>query len=139
MTGDYKVVKAKIVTTGRTIPEIREENKGQGMTYRDFENLKKAYDVFADAVAVFRLWEHEGFETAYLAGWDQAYDGQIMMAMYYAEQTNPFQDIYKRNFERFETDWKADTYDTSCAFALSQKDIEIIETLKEVGERNEAN
>lgn len=134
MSTDYKVIKAKIVTGGRTIPEIREENKGQGMTYRDFENMKRAYDLFDGAIAVFRQWEHDEYESCYLAGWDEANDSQIMMGMYYAEQTNPFQVTYKNDFDAFREDWQSGKYDTMCAFALDQNDIEVLEILKEAGE-----
>ncbi|WP_010498582.1 hypothetical protein [Paenibacillus elgii] len=129
----FKVIKGRVVTGGRTIPEIREANSGQGMTYRDFENMQKAYDHLNGAEAIFRLWASDGFESYYLAGWEKEYDEQIMMGMYYAEQTNPFQDEYKNNLEGFIADWKANKYDPMCAFALSPGDVETIEVLKEAG------
>jgi hypothetical protein len=134
MSTDYKVIHGRINTKGRTIPEIRIANKGQEMNYRDFENLQKMYEVLDGAEAVFRLWERDEFKAHHLAGWDKQYDQQIMMGMYYAEQTNPFQELYKNNFAQFEADWKADEYDTTCAFALYQGDVETIQVLKEAGE-----
>lgn len=130
---EFKVIKGKIVTGGRTIPEIREANKGQGMTYRDFENMQKAYEHFNGAEAVFRLWAHDEFESHYLAEWDSKHDEQIMMGMYYAEQLNPFQDQYKNNLDGFIVDWKAQKYDPMCAFALNPGDVEVIAILKEAG------
>jgi len=131
---DCKVVKGKIVTGGRTIPQIREANKGQGLTYRDFENMQKAYEQFDGAVAVFRLWAYSDFESYYLAGWDEEYDEKIMMGMYYSEQTNPFQTIYRNNLELFIADWKANEYDPLCAFCLNLDDVEEIEVLQEARE-----
>lgn len=40
-----KVIRCRLKTGGKTIQEIREKNKGQGMVYRDFENIKKTYDI----------------------------------------------------------------------------------------------
>lgn len=129
-----KVVKGKIITGGRTIAQIREENKGQGLTYRDFENMQEAYEQFDGAIAVFRLWAYSNFDSYYLAGWEQEYDEQIMMGMYYAEQTNPLQTKYKNNLELFIADWKANEYDPLCAFALNKGDVEEIEVLQEASE-----
>ena len=39
-----KVIRCRLKTGGKTIREIREKNKGQGMVYRDFENIKKTID-----------------------------------------------------------------------------------------------
>lgn len=133
MSTDYKVILGRINTKGRTIPEIRVANKGQGMNYHDFENLQKMYEVLNGAEAVFRIWERDEFKAHHLAGWDKQFDHQIMMGMYYAEQTNPFQQGYKNNFAQFEADWKADEYDASCAFALFPSDVETIKILKEAG------
>lgn len=134
MKTDYKVIKGKIVTGGRTIDEIREANKGQGLTEDDFECMKRAYDLFDGAVAVFRLWAHDEFESCYLAGWSEEYDEKIIKGMYYAEQTNPFEQEYKNNFDQFEEDWKAGNFDPMCAFSLNKGDVEVIEILKEAGE-----
>lgn len=134
MKTDYKVIKGKIVTGGRTIDEIREANKGQGMTESDFECMQRGFESFNGAVAVFRLWAHDEFESYYLTGWAKKCDEQIMRGMYYFEQCNPFQEEYKNNFDQFEADWKANDYDPMCAFALSERDVEVIQILKEAGE-----
>ncbi len=131
---DFKVIRGKFITGGRTIPEIREESKGQGMTYRDFENIQKAYDHFDGAIAEFRMWAYDEFESRYLAGWEDQYDEQIMMGMYYAEQTNPFQQGYKNNLDGFIDDWKAGRYEPATAFAMNPKDVETLEVLREAVE-----
>ena len=48
-----KVIRCRLKTGGKTIQEIREKNKGQGMVYRDFENIKKTYDVLDGVVFFF--------------------------------------------------------------------------------------
>ena len=35
-----KVVRCRLKTGGKSIPQIREECRGQGLTYRDFENIR---------------------------------------------------------------------------------------------------
>ncbi|GIP17791.1 hypothetical protein J40TS1_34330 [Paenibacillus montaniterrae] len=126
MGNDHKIIKGKIVTGGRSIEQIREANKGQNMSEEDFQNIQKAYDHFNGVIALFRLLKIPHSKTYYLAGWEQAYDEQIMLGMFYAEQANPFQDIYKDDLDLFRKDWQARDYDTRCAFALIEKDIEII-------------
>ncbi|MNW02557.1 hypothetical protein D3C71_1983650 [compost metagenome] len=98
--------------------------------------MQKAFEHFDGVESVFRLWDHDNFNTCYLAAWDKQYDDQIMKAMYYAEQTNPFQDQYRDNEAAFEKDWRNDDFDTACAFALTPADIEVIEILKEAGGEN---
>ena len=44
----YKLteVKARLHTGGKTVDEIRERYTGQGLTYRNFESLRRAFDLF---------------------------------------------------------------------------------------------
>lgn len=41
-----KVVLCRLHMAGKTIQQIREECAGQGMTYRDFENIQRANEYF---------------------------------------------------------------------------------------------
>lgn len=135
MSENYKVIKGKIVTGGRTIEQIREANKGQGMSEEELENILKAYNSFNGAEALFRLWKIDEYESYYLIGCDMDFEEQIMLGMYYAEQCNPFQETYYNNLELFKSDWQAGVYDPQCAFALSENDIEIIQNITEAGEK----
>lgn len=130
---EYKLIKGKIVTGGRSIEKIREANKGQNMSEEDFQNIQKAYEQFNGATAIFRIWQIDDYKVYYLSGWDKENDQKIMMGMYYAEQCNPFQDIYKNDLEKFKIDWVSGEYDTQGAFVLDEKDIEVIQILAEAG------
>lgn len=55
-----KVIRCRLKTGGKTIQEIREKNKGQGMVYRDFENIKKTYDILDGVVLLLSLWDYIG-------------------------------------------------------------------------------
>lgn len=125
----YKAIKGRFKTGGRTIQQIKDSNRCQGMTCRDFENMRRAYDVFDGAIAIFLVRERDEFKSFIMAVWDDEFDHQIMMAMYYTEQTNPFNRVYKDNFAVFEEDWKDNEYDSQCAYAFRQGDIEVIETI----------
>lgn len=130
---DLKIVKGKIVTGGRTIPQVANQFEEQRLTLHELENLRKAYDHFDGAVAVFRLWAYSNFDSFYPYAWEDQYDEQFMMGMYHSEQVNPFQDQYRDNLEGFIADWKAGEYDPMAAFSLNSDDVEVIEVLKEAG------
>jgi len=54
----YKLteVKARLHTGGKTVDEIRERYTGQGLTYRDFESIQRAFDLFdGQELSLFRI------------------------------------------------------------------------------------
>lgn len=51
-----KVIRCRLKTGGRTIEEIRERYKGQGLTYRDFENIQRANEEFNGLVVLLFLY-----------------------------------------------------------------------------------
>ena len=67
-----KVIRCRLKTGGKTIQEIREKNKGQGMVYRDFENIKKTYDVLDGVVLLLSLWAYDMHASYHLHNWDPA-------------------------------------------------------------------
>ena len=125
-----KIIKGRLKTGGKTIAEIREQNKGQGLTYRDFENMQKAYEQFDGLVIYLSLWEYDNYGSYHLYGWDDEAEERMMMGMYYAEQTNPFPQ-YIGKFEEFVADWKAKEYDPGCVFCFELSDVEELEVVKE--------
>jgi len=125
-----KVIKGRIKTGGKTIAEIREQNKGQGLTYRDFENIQKAYEQFDGLVIYLSIWDYDNYSSYHLHGWDNEADERMMTGMYYAEQTHP-QPQYKNRLEEFVADWKAKEYDPGCAFCFELSDVEELEILHE--------
>lgn len=133
MTYQPKVIRCRLKTGGKSIEEIREKNKGQGMTYRDFENIKKTYDVLDGIVLLLSLWDYDNYGSYHLHNWDPADDERMMMAFYHAEQYHPFRDMrpYRNDYEAFKADWTAGTYDPGSAFTFDPADVEEIEVLCE--------
>ena len=50
-----KVVRCRLKTGGKSIPQIREECRGQGLTYRDFENIQRSNEEFDGLVVLLSL------------------------------------------------------------------------------------
>lgn len=125
-----KVIKCRLKTGGKTIEEIREKNRGQGLTYRDFENIQRAYEQFNGVVLYLSLWDYDNYESYHVSGWDDEVDEKMMMGVYYAEQTHPFP-RYKDKLQEFITDWKAKRYDPGCAMCFDKEDVEELEVIRE--------
>lgn len=50
-----KVIRCRLKTGGKSIPQIREECRGQGLTYRDFENIQRSNEEFDGLVVLLSL------------------------------------------------------------------------------------
>ena len=105
-----KVVRCRLKTGGKSIPKIREECRGQGLTYRDFENIQRSNEEFDGLVVLLSLWAYDNHASYHLHNWDPADDERMMMAIYYAEQVHPFP-RYKNDLVKFKADWAAQAYD----------------------------
>ena len=105
-----KVVRCRLKTGGKSIPQIREECRGQGLTYRDFENIQRSNEEFDGLVVLLSLWAYDNHASYHLHNWDPADDERMMMAIYYAEQVHPFP-RYKNDLVKFKADWAAQAYD----------------------------
>ena len=124
-----KCVRCRLKTGGKSIEQIRERFKGQGLTYRDFENLQKMYDFFDGVIAVFSLLDWDAQASYHLSYWFPDYDEQVMMGVYYAEQGHPFP-RYKNNFDKFQKDWRAGEYDFGeASLVFPPEDVEEIEEI----------
>lgn len=130
MSYQPKIIKCRLKTGGKSIEEIRERHTGQGLTYRDFENMQRANEAFDGVVLFLSLWDYDKHADYHMHGWEQEQDKKIMMAMYYAEQTHPFPQ-YKDKLEDFQKAWKAEEYDPGCAFIFDPRDVEEIEVIQE--------
>lgn len=104
-----KVVRCRLHTGGKTIQEIRERYTGQGMTYRDFEDIQRADEAFDGLVVLLSLWAYDNHDSYHLHNWDPTDDERMMMGIYYSEQVHPYP-RYKKDLEKFKTDWAAGTY-----------------------------
>lgn len=125
-----KVIRCRLKTGGRTIDELRERYKGQGLTYRDFENIQRANEEFNGLVVLLSLWAYDNHESYHLHNWDPVDDERMMMALYYSEQVHPYP-RYKNDLEKFKTDWAGQTYDPGAVFCFPPEDVEEIEVLCE--------
>lgn len=100
-----KVVRCRLKTGGKSIEQIKESHKGQGLVYRDFESLQQMYDAFSGLVVELSLWKYDNHESYHLKSWKPEDDKKVMMGVYYAEQTHPFP-RYKNDFEKFKAVWE---------------------------------
>ena len=125
-----KVVRCRLHTGGKTIQEIRERYTGQGMTYRDFEDIQRADEAFDGLVVLLSLWAYDNHDSYHLHNWDQADDERMMMGIYYSEQVHPYP-RYKKDLEKFKADWVAGTYDPAGVLCFRPEDVEELEVLCE--------
>lgn len=125
-----KVARCRLKTGGKSIQEIRERYTGQGMTYRDFENIQRANEEFDGLVVLLSLWAYDDHTSYHLHNWDPADDEKMMMALYYSEQVHPIH-RYKNDLDKFKADWAALTYDPAGVLTFPREDVEEIETLCE--------
>ena len=79
-----KVVRCRLKTGGKSIPRIREECRGQGLTYRDFENIQRSNEEFDGLVVLLSLWAYDNHASYHLHNWDPADDERMMMALTFA-------------------------------------------------------
>lgn len=125
-----KIIKCKLKTGDKTIPEIKERYKGQGLVYRDFENIQRANEEFDGAILYLSLWDYDDYESYHIHDWNKEMDGKMMMGIYYAEQTHPFP-RYKGKLEEFISDWKSNKYDPGCSMCFDKEDVEELEVVQE--------
>lgn len=126
-----KVVRCRLKTGDKSIDQIRESCKGQGLVYRDFENLKKMNDAFSGLVVELSLWEYDNHESYHLDSWKPEDDERVMMGIYYAEQLHPFP-RYKNALEKFKQDWEAKKYHyDGASLVFPPSDVEELETICE--------
>lgn len=125
-----KVVRCRLKTGGKSIQEIRERYTGQGMTYRDFENIQRANEEFDGLVVLLSLWAYDDHTSYHLYNWDPADEEKMMIALYYSEQVHPIP-RYKNDLDKFKADWAAKTYDPAGVLTFPREDVEEIKTLCE--------
>ena len=130
MTYQPKVVRCRLKMGGKSIEEIRARYTGQGMTYRDFEDIQRANEQFDELKVFLSLWEYDKREYYHLYSWDKADDEKMMMGIYYAEQTHPVP-RYKDDFEGFRRDWIKGEYDAGSPFIFYRQDVEELEVISE--------
>lgn len=130
MTYQPKIIRCRLKTGGKSIQEIREKYKGQGMVYRDFENMQKANEQFNGLTLLLSLWDYDKHESYHMHNWEQDDDERVMMAIYYSEQVHPYP-RYKDDLESFKADWAAEKYDPGCVLCFDPADVEELEVICE--------
>lgn len=130
MTYQPKIIRCRLKTGGKSIEEIREKYKGQGMVYRDFENMQKANEQFDGLTLLLSLWDYDKHESYHMHQWNECDEERVMMAIYYSEQVHPYP-RYKNKFKEFKNDWKLGIYDPGCALCFDPADVEELEVICE--------
>lgn len=124
-----KVIRGRLHTGGKTVEEIKARYTGQGLTYRGFESLQRAFDLFdGQEINLFKK-EGNGETVYYVAAWPKE-NMKIMDAVYEAEQTHPDQ-RYTDDKQKFMLDWLQGKYSAGMAFAFLPEDVEELEVLRE--------
>lgn len=125
-----RITRCRLHTGGKSIAELRERYKGQGLTYRDLESVKRSLDLFDGVELFLSQWEFDGGVDYHIHGWNDDVDERVMEATYEAEQTHPMPQ-YKGKKEAFIADWKAGEYDPGCPFIFWPGDVEELEVMQE--------
>ncbi len=124
-----RVIRGLLHTGGRSIAELKARYTGQGLTYRDFESIQRAFDLFdGQELSLFRIEGGDGVEY-HVSKWPKE-NMKIMDAVYEAEQTHP-QPQYKGDRQKFMLDWLQGKYSAGMAFAFRAEDVEELETVQE--------
>lgn len=118
--------------TARSLEEVKEQTKGQHFTRNEMKAMVRCNE-FLDGLEVYvSKWNWDNHESWHLYNWKQQDDETMKKALYEAEQYHPFADVrYKNNFEQFEKDWEAGTYDPGMTYSFSDKECEILEVVQE--------
>ena len=124
-----KEIRCRLHTGGKTVAEIKTRYTGQGLTYRGFESLQRAFDLFdGQQINLFKR-ENGGEIVYYVAVWPKE-NMNVMDAVYEAEQTHPDQ-RYTGDKQKFMLDWLQGKYSAGMAFEFQAEDVEELSVLRE--------
>ena len=123
------VIRCRLHTGGKTVAEIKARYTGQGLTYRGFESLQRAFDLF-DGQEINLFKRMRGGEIVYhVAVWPKE-NMNIMDAVYETEQTHPDR-RYTDDKQKFMLDWLQGKYSAGMAFEFQAEDVEELEVIQE--------
>jgi len=125
-----KVAFVRLHTAGKEVKDYQQELKGQGFTFNQFKHMKKADELWDGLELWLSMWSYDNHESWHLLSWKKEDDNRVMLAMYEAEQFNPFC-AYEDDFEGFEEDWKAGKYDPGCTLTFPLSAVEVLEVVQE--------
>ena len=122
-------IRGRLHTGGRTVEEIKARYTGQGLTYRGFESLQRAFDLF-DGQEINLFKRERGGETVYYVSRWPKENMKIMDAVFEAEQTHPDR-RYTDDRQKFMLDWLQGKYSAGMAFVFLPEDVEELAVLHE--------
>ena len=125
-----KVALVRLHTAGKEVKDYRQELKGQGFTTNQFKHMKKADELWDGLELWVSMWNYDNHESWHLWNWKKEDDSRVMLAMYEAEQYNPFGG-YEEDFEGFKADWEAGNYDPGCTYTFPLSAVEVLEVVQE--------
>ena len=125
-----KVAFVRLHTAGKEVKDYQQELKGQGFTFNQFKHMKRA-DEYWDGLELWvSLWSYDNHESWHLWNWKKEDDKRVMLALYEAEQYNPYEQ-YINDFEGFKADWEAGNYDPGCTYTFPLSAVEVLEVVQE--------
>lgn len=122
----YKIIKCRLKTGGKSAEKIKEEYQGQGLEASDIENMQKAFEILDGMVLELYLCEYDNCKEYNLYSWKEEDDRQMMKAIYHLEQVHPYS-RYKNDFNGFKDAWEKGEYE---AEAILSFDPEVVEEIK---------
>lgn len=126
-----QVVLAKL-KTATTLDEVRQQLSGQGFTRNEMKAMVRCMNFFDGLEVFLSKWNWDNHASWHLYNWKKKDDETVMKAIFEAEQLHPFScGRYKNDFEQFEKDWKAETYDPGATLAFEDAQVEVLEVLQE--------
>ena len=126
-----KVVLARL-KTATTLDELRQQLKGQGFTRNEMKAMVRSMNFFDGLEVFLSKWNCDNYASWHLYNWKPQDDKTVMKAIYEAEQLHPYScGRYKNDFEQFEKDWKAETYDPGATLAFEEAQVEVLEVVQE--------
>lgn len=125
-----KVAFVRLHTAGKEVKDYSAGAKGTGFTFNQFKHMKKADELWDGLELWVSMWDYDNHESWHLWNWKKEDDNRVMLAMYEAEQYNPFC-AYEDDFEGFKADWEAGTYDPGCTYTFPIPAVEVLEVVQE--------
>ena len=118
--------------TATTLDEVRQQLKGQGFTRNEMKAMVRSMNFFDGLEVFLSKWNWDNYASWHLYNWKPQDDETVMKAIYEAEQLHSYScGRYKNDFEEFEKDWKAETYDPGAILSFTDEQAEVLEVLQE--------
>lgn len=122
----YKIIKCRLKTGGKSAEKIKEKYQGQGLEASDIENMQKAFEILDGMVLELYLCEYDNCKEYYLYSWKEEDDEKMMKAIYHLEQIHPYP-RYKNDFKGFKAVWEKGEYEAEAILSFSP---EVVEEIK---------